>query len=107
MNYEPIDSGLANELKDIAKVNGFTHIFTLLSALSTDKNLALTESDKEQLVLFAKYIKTTAALKYPFWNDDMDNYVASDEEEFLEVINGIYGKFASWLLDELNLPIEA
>lgn len=107
MNYEPIDSGLSQELKDIARINGFTHISAILSALAKDKSPTLTAFDKEQLVLFAKYIKTTAALKYPFWNDDLDNYVASNGEEYLEVINGVYGKFAAWLLDELRLPIEA
>ena len=57
------------------------------------------------IVLFLKYIKITAALQYPYWNDDLRNYVESDGEGYLEVINGIYSGFASWLYDELNLSI--
>ena len=90
----------------MAEENGFRHVFNIVDRLSQPDGKTLSEFDKEHLVLFLKHIKITAVLKYPYWNDDLINYVESDGEEYLEVINGIYSSLASWMHDELNLSID-
>jgi len=103
MKYEPLDQDLGNELKQYAQQHHFPHVIYLLELLSSGKTPILTEFDKEQLVLFSRLIKLVAALQSPLWNDDLENYKEDDGDEYLEVINGIYGKFSSWLYDELGV----
>ena len=106
MGYMPLAKSLGNELKAFAEENGFRHVVNIVDRLSQPDNETLSEFDKEHVILFLKHIKITAALKYPYRNDDLVNYVKRDGEEYLEVINGIYSSFASWLYDELNLSID-
>jgi hypothetical protein len=105
MTYEPLDENLSNELREYANQNEFKHIIHLLALLVLNEEPVLSEFDREQLWLFANYIKITSSLQYPYWNDDLDNYDEADGDGYLEVINGLYSNFSSWLYDELNLAV--
>lgn len=105
MTFEPLQADLHDELKEYAEANSFKHIAKLLGLLANMEKPVLSEFDKEQLVTFTQHIKLTYSLKYPYWNDDLDNYSESDENEYLEIMNGLYQAFASWLYDELDLAV--
>ena len=107
MRYEPLDQGLGNELKSIAEHSNFRHVINIVDQLMSLDGENISTFDKEHILMFLKYIKIKAALQYPYWNDDLSSYDEHDGDEYLEVINGIYSGFATWLYDELHLSNEA
>ncbi len=103
--YTSIDQDLANTLISFAQSKNYPYVVDLINRfLSVDKP-QLTEFDKFHIVSFLALIKQDAQLRYPFGDDDLDNYQEADNDAFLEVVNEYYAPFANWLYDELGISV--
>jgi hypothetical protein len=94
------------EAAQIARDEGFLHVASLLQRIGSQDRAELSDLDTDQLRTFARYVRARASLLHPYWDHSRRPYVEADEEEFLELMNGFYGSFASFLLDELGLAVE-
>lgn len=103
--YNSIDQDLADTLISFAQSKNYPYVVDLINRfLSVDKP-QLTKFDQSHIVSFLVFIKQDAQLRYPFWDDDLDNYHEADNDAFLEVINEYYAPFANWLYDELGISV--
>lgn len=107
MTYEPLEKNLSVDLIKFAEKYELLHMIELIQSLCCNDKPNLSKFDIAQLVSFAKLIKLVSSLKFPFWNDDLENYREEDGDAYLEVMNGPYGYFSSWIYDELGVPIES
>jgi len=98
--------GIVKEAEDIAREEGFPHVSQVLGLLASEDSPNLSELDIDQLRAFAQFVRSRASLRHPYWDDSREPYVEAHEEEFLEYMNGFYGAFASFLLDELKISAE-
>ena len=97
---------LFDDLLDLAKQEGFSHICKIIRRFQSAEVPEADELDREQLRQFARFMKARGMLLHPYWSDEAQPYVESHEEEFLGLMKGLYGDFASFLLDELDLAVE-
>ena len=104
MQDDRYDSML-RELIDLARSEGFPHVQKLLARLIDEQKPMVSDLDADQLRAFARFISDRSELSFPYWSDTREPFVQAHEDEFLELMNGLYGKFACFLLDELGIAI--
>jgi len=97
---------IVREAAGVAAEEEFPHVARVLSALASESEFRLSTLDVDQLRTFARFIRARATLRHPYWDDSHEPYVEAHEEEFLELMNGFYGAFAAFLLDELSIAVE-
>ena len=93
---------LLEEVAKQAADEEFPHVVDVLRSLLS-KPPTLTPFDREQLREFARFLQARARLRFPYWSDDRMPFVEAHETEYLEFVNGVWGKFASFLSDELGV----
>jgi hypothetical protein len=96
---------VVREAIDSARGEGFHHVAGVLQRVLDSSAPKLSDLDIDQLRTFARFVSDRGALLHPYWDHAREPYVEADEDEFLGLMNGFYGLFASFLLDELGIPV--
>jgi hypothetical protein len=104
MQSDRYDS-ILRELIELAKSESFPHVQKLLARLIAESKPEISDLDADQLRAFARFISDRGELSFPYWSDTREPFVQAHEDEVLELMNGLYGKFACFLLDELGIAV--
>jgi hypothetical protein len=92
-------------MRETADEEGFTHVVTLLRRLEADGDAALSALDRDQLRAYGRFLEYRARLRFRYWSDDEGPHLDAHETEYLEFVNGVWGKFAALLHDRLGISL--
>ena len=99
------DADVLKEMIEHAREEGFPHVESVLARMIRDDSVDLSPQDREQLRIFGRFIEYRARLRFPYWSDDDAPFIEAHETEYLELVNGAWGKFAAFLYDELKIAL--
>ena len=92
-------------MERIAKDESFPHVSALLQRMRREDAPSLTGLDRDQLRAFGRFLEYRMRLTFPYWSDDADPHVEAHETEYLEFVNGTWGKFSTLLLDVFEISL--
>lgn len=92
-------------MEQVSKDDLFPHIVTLLQRMQLEDDPSLSALDRDQLRSFGRHLEYRMRLRFPYWSDDAELYVEAHESEYLEFVNGTWGKFAALLLDCFGISL--
>lgn len=96
-------SSIKAELFSVATNNGYEQVIEILNRGESDE-LVINSIEEAQAVVDTARIKLLdTQLKYPFWDDSMENYSEAHEEAFQEVQMGIFEKTVSYIRQEFDV----
>lgn len=95
---------LIKELFEIVSEQGYTALSHVFENVDINKGeyLSLDVSDASLLLRLADIEISKAMLKYPFTDDEEDNYDPMHEEKYDDVMMGIYEKTYYYLQSEFT-----
>lgn len=102
-----LPNALIQELADIVKTQAYTALMPVFSEVScsgeeasSTEYLSLDLSDAKLLIRLADIEMSKAILKYPYNEDDDPQYDPLHEEQFDEIMMGVYEKTYYYLQSE-------
>ena len=90
-------------LLSMAKKNNYLQAIDILQRGNPDELILKTNDEAQAIVNVARVKLLDTLLKYPYWDEDMDNYNENHEEEFQEVQMGIYEKTVSYIMTKFDI----
>ncbi len=96
-------SSIKSELVTIAQDNKYSQALDILTR-GNDDEIVLNNHQEAQVVADVARIKLLdTQLKFPYWDDSMDNYNETHEDAFQEVQMGVFEKTISYIGQEYTI----